>query len=56
MKQFRVHFEMYGRKMKTTISATNPAAAKRAVIDKIKFHKVERIGLDIMDFLNGFKR
>ena len=39
MTAFNVYFEIYGKKMKTIIVAESEAAAKKAIFDKIVFHK-----------------
>lgn len=55
-----VYFEIYGKKMKTTVEANSEAQAKAVVKSKLKIHKVvaegDNFGLakDIMDFLTGF--
>lgn len=40
MKNYIVYFEMFGKKMKTTILAETETEAKQKVTDKIKWHKV----------------
>ncbi len=42
MKTYKVYFEFYGKKMKTTITASTEVEAKGLIKDKIKFIKVER--------------
>ena len=51
MKQFTVYFEIFGKKMKTTVFANTEEEAKRKVKDKIVFHKVVTIPQDPFDFL-----
>ncbi len=54
MKEFEVYFELYGKKMKTTVSAYNETGAKKMVQEKIIFHKVvEKLddNKDIKDFM-----
>jgi hypothetical protein len=66
MKNYTIYFEIYGKKMKTTVMAENEEKAKELVIRKIIFHKVEKSkdefneAIDMMDdmlnFLGGKKR
>jgi len=64
MKNYIVYFEMFGKKVKTTILAKSTTEAKQNVINKIKFHKITENpedefnkGVDIFnkfnDILNG---
>lgn len=59
MKMFKVYFEIFGKKMKTSISAKNKEEAKQLLMKKIVFHKVEvdnDFALqdeDVLDFLKG---
>lgn len=56
MKNYDIYFEMYGRKMKTTILAENEEKAKEAVLNKIIFHKVQVSKddfNDIIDLMDG---
>lgn len=39
--KYEVFFEIFGKKMKTTIEANNPKDAEYLVRGKIIFHKVE---------------
>ena len=39
-KQYKVFFEVFGKKMQTTVMADNKNEAKRKVLEKVKFHKV----------------
>jgi hypothetical protein len=41
MKTYTIYFELFGKKMKTTVEAENVDQAKRKIKDKIVFHKVE---------------
>ena len=41
MKEFTVYFEIYGKKMKTTITAESAIDARTAIRNSIIFHKVE---------------
>jgi hypothetical protein len=41
MKSFRIHFELFSKKMKTTIKARNKQEALNILKDKIIIHKVE---------------
>ena len=40
MKKYTVYFEIYGKKMKTTIIAASKERAKEVIKDNIIFHKV----------------
>ena len=60
MKDYKVYFEIGGKKLKTTVCANNEHDAKTKVWTKIKFIKVEEV--DVPDFTDtladflGFKR
>jgi len=55
MKEYTVYFEIFGKKMKTTVMAFNEEQAKAFVKNKIVFHKVEKVKEDpFFDFLNRF--
>jgi len=41
--KYKVYFEIFGKKMKTEVNAISSEAAKKAVKDKIIFHKVEEV-------------
>ncbi len=57
MKEYTVYFEIFGKKMKTTVRAFNEEQAKAFVKNKIVFHKVEKvINNPIEDFLKGFAK
>lgn len=67
MKNYDVYFEIFGKKMKTTIPAETMTEAKQKVINKIKWHKVvetpqdefnQSIDMldDIIDILGGKKK
>jgi len=49
MKNYDIYFEIFGKKMKTTILAQNEIDAKSELIDKIKFHKVEESKDDVFN-------
>jgi DUF438 domain-containing protein len=42
MKNYTIYFEIYGKKMKTTVMAKTEDEAKELVKGKIIFHKVEK--------------
>lgn len=42
MRDFNVYFELYGKKMKATVTAVNEEEAITEVKNKIVFHKVEK--------------
>lgn len=43
MRDYNVYFEMYGRRMKTTVRAHNKKMAKNIVRQRLNFVKVEEI-------------
>jgi len=56
MKDFEICFELYDKKMKTTVSAFNETAAKKIIQDKIIFHKITEITDDhtnVKDFMGN---
>ena len=66
MKNYDVYFEIYGKRLKTTILAENEEKAKEIVRNKIVFHKVvlkqkeefnqiDDMFKNIMDVLGGKK-
>lgn len=42
--KFKVYFDVYGRKMMTTVEADTAAQAAQKVRDKLKIDKVDPIG------------
>jgi hypothetical protein len=66
MKNYTIYFEIYGKKMKSTVMAENEEKAKELVKSKIIFHKVEKskdefnevVNMmdDLMNILDGNKR
>lgn len=66
MTNYEVFFELYGKKLKTSILAENEMTAKEIVRNKIIFHKVvlkpafglgdEDIFSNLMDIFQGKKR
>jgi len=56
MKTFEVLFEIYGKKLKTTISAKSKDDAKTKIKDKIIFHKIsENENIDFLKNIFGIK-
>lgn len=57
MKEFEVWFELFGKKLKTTVIADDEVIAKQRIIDKIIFHKVAEkktvLSDEAKDFLCG---
>lgn len=51
MKNYKIHFEFYGKKMKTTVQANNEAEAIKAVKDKIVILKIKTE--DPIDYLKN---
>ena len=56
MRKYTVYFEMYGKKMKTSVMAQNIEHAKWLVTNQIVFHKVVPIveQQDDVEFLKDF--
>lgn len=52
MKKFRVYFEVYGKKMVTTVEAATSDEAKNAVYQKIIFHDVKCVPETEKDLVN----
>ena len=42
MKNYKVYFEFYGRKMQTNVLAENEEKAKEMIKNKIVFHEVKK--------------
>ena len=40
MKNYEVYFEIYGKRMKTTVLAESEESAKTVIRNKVVFHKV----------------
>ncbi len=53
--KYTVYFEIFGKKMKTTVEAKSEEDAKYLVMGKIVWHKVvaEKTGDDVLDFLKN---
>lgn len=51
MKNYKIYFEVYGKKMKTTVKANNERDAKELVKNKIKFIKITET--ENIDFLKN---
>lgn len=49
MKNYEVFFEIYGKRLKTTILAESEEKAREAVRNEIVFHKVVLKPVDIFD-------
>lgn len=49
MKQYTVYFELFGKKMKTTVAANSEEDAKYLIMGKIIWHKVESEPANIND-------
>ena len=41
MKKYTVYFELFGKKMKTTVLASSKIEAQERILSKVKFHKIE---------------
>jgi len=58
MRNYEVYFELFGKKMKTTILAENEKQAQEKLKNKIIFHKIEKKNEEFnksMDILDSFK-
>ena len=53
MNKYMIYFEIFGKKMKTEISAASKEEAKRIMKDKIIFHKIEKISDPTVDYLKN---
>lgn len=49
VKNYHVYFEIYGKKMRTTVMAISKEEAENKIKDKITFHKTE---VDKGDYFN----
>lgn len=49
MKNFEVYFELFGKKMKTTVLARDKDDAKESVQNSITFYKVEEKLKDVFN-------
>lgn len=60
MKNWTVYFEAFGRNLKITVTAESEEKAKDLVLQKIRFHKVEKTKdefndvIDIIDQMSEF--
>lgn len=56
MKQYTIYFEIFGKKMKTTIYADSKIEAQKKLKDKIIFYKIkENNPLDFLQNIFGMK-
>lgn len=65
-RNYTVYFEVFGKKMKTTIWAKSQESAKQQILEKIEFHKFDvvpptqprkpKTGNPIEDFFNGLSK
>jgi hypothetical protein len=53
MREYHVYFELYGKKMRSTVFATNEEQAKEVVREKLTFHKVEKSKSEFNEALDG---
>ena len=55
MKSFEILFELFGKKLKTTIEADSISHAKSIIKEKIIFHKITEVDddQDIKDFIGS---
>lgn len=53
MKAYMVYFEIYGKKMKTSVMARNRKEAEALVRERLTIHKIDEVkkdGLDVFDY------
>ena len=56
MKQYTIYFEIFGKKMKTTIYADSEIEAQNKLKDKIIFYKIEENNpIDFLQNIFGIK-
>jgi hypothetical protein len=53
MKDYTVYFEIFNKKLKTTIRAESKEAAKESIKNRIVFHRVEKKPDDGLDKIMG---
>lgn len=53
MNKYRLYFDIYGKKMKTTIEARSLSDAKDKLIRKLHILKVEKVEEDPVDHLKS---
>lgn len=53
MTEYKIYFELYGKKMQTVIKADNKEQAKEKIKSKIIFHRIEESNSD-ENFMNIF--
>ena len=60
MPHYNIKFELYGKKMQTTIQGDSVWQAEKNLRDKIIIHETKRINYPhdnfIMDIFNGWKK
>lgn len=59
MKNYIIYFEVYGKKMKTTVFAGSEESAKDIVRSKVVFHKVVKkpdVFNEVSDLMDFFKK
>ena len=60
MKEYEIYFELFGKKLKTKVTAKSEVEAKEKIKSKIIFHKVKENQKDITeimkDIFNIFKK
>ena len=54
MAKYKVYFEIYGKKMKTTVEAKSAEHAKELIRSKIQFNHIEFEDSDELDFMKDF--
>lgn len=55
MTNYTVFFELFGKKMKTTVLADSPEQAKQKVKDRIIFHKIKPADDTFNNLMDLFK-
>jgi hypothetical protein len=54
MKDYEIYFDLFGRKMKTTIRAINKDVAESVLRQKIQIHSIKVKPNEASDFLTFF--
>jgi ribosome-binding factor A len=54
MAKYKVYFEIYGKKMKTTVEAKTAEHAKELIRSKIQFNHIALEDSDELDFMKSF--
>ena len=53
--KYKVKFEIYGKRMQTTVDAVSKADAKRRVAEKLIFHEIKEHSETMFNIIQGLK-